>query len=903
MAVPRITRQLVEVIRGDTARATPQARVTRQLTEFLRGDTAITLSGARVTGVFVEQIIAVDATKKARFTHVFAEQIITSNFAKSARFTHLFAEQIITSPLQPKPRVSQVWADVIESFTSTAKPRVSQVWVDVIRTVSDTIDKQPPSADLTFSTSAPTVDLPISVNIEVPSGNLTLSSSAPTFAPPIDIEVPSGNLELSSFVPVEVVVATNIQVPSANLTLTTSPPLAATNDNLKVVPSANLRFTTSPVVRAYSEITVPYRDLLFSTSSPLVELSERIVPSANLTFSTSAPHSRVLIPYTPGPGLFLKMIILPASGSVTLPADWNPNANWIWAWGAGGRGAHAFEVGVFIASGGGGAGGFQQERNVGGAPGDVWTFQVGQKNLTDPFNRTANATYVQDASATTIALAHSGENGAFGGFGVGGLGGGGGFSQAASANRGGWGGVSGGGGGGGASGGPHSGEGTRGGDGRDGGGFGTLGVGGGGGGGGAVGDRDHPEDASLARAGGVGTQNTPGTNEDGDDLLDGRSGGGGPGYYGHGAGEGGLAANPGEDNTGGGASGGAAQINFTKLTVSILNGEDGGNWSYIQTLPSNRWMLSPFSWSTTSSGRFAELTNGTVPGGAGGGGGAGFGSLLGGGRGANGGKGGYPGGGGGGAGYDSNGLFGGTVGGDNALGGDGADGLIIIFYEGQLGDVCEPCEEDLSPCGEVAPQPCDIEWPYDELQPRGVGVFMVPATLGGGRAIDGQEQAGGTSHGFWRFKYEGIPIHTAAQIRRWNEIEATLEGAAGVICVHVYDGKRAPWLTVGELIDIRAAATFAAGSRTGAIEVVSGGVPVPGMLFSYLDRLYMLATVGAPVSGVYPVTLWPDVRSEIPNLAPLVFDRPTCRARLNSSMAIPLYLLQHSKQNVEFEED
>jgi len=229
---------------------------------------------------------------------------------------------------------------------------------------------------------------------------------------------------------------------------------------------------------------------------------------------------------------------------------------------------------------------------------------------------------------------------------------------------------------------------------------------------------------------------------------------------------------------------------------------------------------------------------------------------------------------------------------------------------------CPPCEADPEPCGETVEPACNAEWPFALLQPRSVGIHLVPGNIGGGPAMaGGNEQVAATANALWRFTYSDIPIHDPDQILAIRAMEVLLEGRAGVICLHAYDGKRAPWLTVGSPIIASADSAIAVGATSGSIKMTSGGVPLPGMFFSWEDTasgsiagpwLYCLETVGAPSGSppVYPVTFQPPLRTAIPDDDPLEFDRPMCRARLadDRGLSMELNLLEHASHTVEFEE-
>lgn len=245
------------------------------------------------------------------------------------------------------------------------------------------------------------------------------------------------------------------------------------------------------------------------------------------------------------------------------------------------------------------------------------------------------------------------------------------------------------------------------------------------------------------------------------------------------------------------------------------------------------------------------------------------------------------------------------------------EGFGIYGWEScPTGEDCVPCEADTEPCGETVEPACLAEWPLRLLQPRSVGIFYVPANIGGGPAMaGGNEQVAATANGFWKFTYADIPIHDLPQILRMRELEVLLEGRAGVICLQAYEGKRAPWLTVGSPIVASADSAIAADATSGSIKMTSGGVLRPGMFFSWENTtsgsnsgpwLYCLETVGAPSGSppVYPVTFVPPARAAIADDDPLEFDHPMCRGRLadDRGLTLELDLLEHASHTVEFEE-
>src|SRR5262245_50538336 len=58
----------------------------------------------------------------------------------------------------------------------------------------------------------------------------------------------------------------------------------------------------------------------------------------------------------------------------------------------------------------------------------------------------------------------------------------------------------------------------------------------------------------------------------------------------------------------------------------------------------------------------------------------------------------------------------------------------------------------------------DIEWPFDDLKPRHIGIYPVAAPIGGGIALTGKEPVIDSGAGFWRIALGGIPVKTRANI-------------------------------------------------------------------------------------------------------------------------------------------
>jgi hypothetical protein len=195
-------------------------------------------------------------------------------------------------------------------------------------------------------------------------------------------------------------------------------------------------------------------------------------------------------------------------------------------------------------------------------------------------------------------------------------------------------------------------------------------------------------------------------------------------------------------------------------------------------------------------------------------------------------------------------------------------------------------------------------WPFDDLKPRHIGIYPCAATIGGGVALTRKEPAIDSGAGYWRIEYGSIPITPRALILLWRKMEMLFEGRARVVSVPIYDGKRAPWLTVGGAITATANASAAVDATAMSINVASGGALKVGMHFSALGRLHRIIGITSTVGSVYGVNIWPKLRDAIGSGDALDFRRPTCRVRLASDdgMALNLELLRLGDPSVTFEE-
>lgn len=158
-----------------------------------------------------------------------------------------------------------------------------------------------PQANLTFSTTAPTVDVPaVGIDITPDHADLALSTEAPDVARTDnrDLTVSHADLALSTEAP-DVTQTANValEVGAADLALTTEAPTAEATDNKAItVGHADLALSSeAPDVLATEAgtITVGQADLVLSSKAPSVEQTTNaaFTPAhADLTFSTTAPE-------------------------------------------------------------------------------------------------------------------------------------------------------------------------------------------------------------------------------------------------------------------------------------------------------------------------------------------------------------------------------------------------------------------------------------------------------------------------------------------------------------------------------------------------------------------------------------------------------------------------------------
>lgn len=198
------------------------------------------------------------------------------------------------------------------------------------------------------------------------------------------------------------------------------------------------------------------------------------------------------------------------------------------------------------------------------------------------------------------------------------------------------------------------------------------------------------------------------------------------------------------------------------------------------------------------------------------------------------------------------------------------------------------------------------QWPFDDLKPRDIQIQLCSAPIGGGMSLTGREPTVDSDARYWRIVLGAIPVKTRTAILIWRALQLRFGGRARSILLHIYDGKRAPWVsTPGGPITATANAAVAKGSTSIAINASSAGELLVGQHFSAGHWLYRIKTISGPVANVYTCTIEPKTREAIASGASLEFRRPVvrCRQEDDNGMKLELYLNRFGEATVAFVED
>lgn len=203
------------------------------------------------------------------------------------------------------------------------------------------------------------------------------------------------------------------------------------------------------------------------------------------------------------------------------------------------------------------------------------------------------------------------------------------------------------------------------------------------------------------------------------------------------------------------------------------------------------------------------------------------------------------------------------------------------------------------------------------LRPISGGFAPITKTLSGGMSFAGIEQVVSTMSDRWGASFT-FAVRSDGDVLAIRALLLRLRGRTNTIAVPAFDLARAPWgkdayfrlrspgavrkLTrVGQLDDtifnedqvslrysLIQARAFAAPAQSNMVRVqmLLGGAPVPGHLFSIGPRLYAIedvASVGLPGQPpAFDLQIWPWLRADVAEFAEVNFPYPVCEMRLSS---------------------
>lgn len=219
-----------------------------------------------------------------------------------------------------------------------------------------------------------------------------------------------------------------------------------------------------------------------------------------------------------------------------------------------------------------------------------------------------------------------------------------------------------------------------------------------------------------------------------------------------------------------------------------------------------------------------------------------------------------------------------------------------------------------------------IEWPRNLLAPEMFRSTIVPFNRSGGRTLGGLRPSYNTDLGYWEIELGDIPVHSTAQRRTWDAIEAYLSGTAGRIAVPIWSFDTANWGAYRDVIRVPHSdgSTFSDGTSyaqysivaetvgataIGATEIrirlIAGAKDLVGVRFSYSHAAYKSWSLSALDGDIWTLRISPSARSIIPDGSSLNFDAPTCLCNLkdDNSMRRELGTSGLDRLSVTFVED
>lgn len=219
-------------------------------------------------------------------------------------------------------------------------------------------------------------------------------------------------------------------------------------------------------------------------------------------------------------------------------------------------------------------------------------------------------------------------------------------------------------------------------------------------------------------------------------------------------------------------------------------------------------------------------------------------------------------------------------------------------------------------------------WPDKVLPPRALSVDLSPRSLSAPPSISGAVQVVSSDAGIWRVTFDGIPVTDQQRVRAWRGIGNLLEGRLHSILVPVSRWYQPAWTEgdnslvepvphsdeallsdgagyVGQVNDVRLAASAALRATTANVNILYGGALEPGQHFSIGERLYRIRTVAYTSQASATITFRPPLREAVASGTRLEFDDPICRMKLASDneMDMALDYNRWAFQAVTFVED
>jgi hypothetical protein len=192
------------------------------------------------------------------------------------------------------------------------------------------------------------------------------------------------------------------------------------------------------------------------------------------------------------------------------------------------------------------------------------------------------------------------------------------------------------------------------------------------------------------------------------------------------------------------------------------------------------------------------------------------------------------------------------------------------------------------------------------LRPSSGGFAPFVKSLGGGQSLSGFEQVVTSLNDRWQASFS-FPIRKQAELLALRAFVMSMRGRANTVALPVFDRSRAPWQILfgqpqspsrlrnrdldgtvyadpddfnSSLIIAKAAATATSMATSIVVNMVKGGVPVPGQYLSIGNSLYSATSVDG--AGPFTIGIWPWLRQDINPTTDIEFASPTCEMRFQT---------------------